>query len=306
MRVLLLGKKGMLGSCFLKQLAASPDFEMFAFDRSELDITDFSSIEKLFKDLSPDFVINCAAFTQVDAAEENTESRELNFKVNTEAVEIIAKACKSSDSILLHFSTDYVFDGKNIAGYNEDSKPNPINNYGKSKLAGEEAIISNCEKYYIVRSSWLFGENGRNFVDTMLKLAEEKTELKVVNDQFGSPTYTHDLASAVRKYFLNPYCAHLDRHHSLSLEESLQEEAEQLPFGIYHLTNSESCSWFEFAKKIFEVAGKKVNVLPVNTEEFPRPAKRPKNSILNNTKLPKLRSWGEALEAYLSLKIGHR
>ena len=185
------------------------------------------------------------------------------------------------------FSTDYVFDGMNSAGYAEGDAVAPINVYGESKLAGEKLIEENMEKYYIVRTSWLFGLNGKNFVDTMLKFGaaaiQNGTEMKVVNDQIGSPTYTHDLVNAVIGQIVEPL-----------------EDEKPFPFGIYHLTNSGVCSWYDFAKKIFEIKKMEVKVLPVTTAEFPRPAKRPNFSILLNSKMPAMRSWSEAVETYLN------
>lgn len=273
-KILLLGKSGMLGSCFEKHLQ-DLKYEVFAFDREELDVTDIGSLHTAFAKIKPGFVINCAAYTAVDDAEGH---RNEAFKVNAEAVGHVSKLSKEFGATLIHFSTDYVFNGKKSDGYDEKDEPEPINIYGESKLAGERLIAANMEKFYIIRTSWLFGSNGKNFVDTMLKLGAEKPELKVVNDQIGSPTYTEDLCQSVIEIFL---------------------QNDFRDFGIYHLTNSDTCSWYDFAKKIFEIKKMPAVVIPVSSSEFPRPAKRPKFSILRNTKTSALRSWQEALMAYL-------
>lgn len=299
MKILLLGKSGMLGSCFLKRLAGSEDFETYAFSKEELDITDFSKLETVFERIKPNFVINCAAYTAVDDCETN---KELAFKLNEQAPGKIAKACKKVGAVLVHFSTDYVFDGQKAEGYKEDDIPHPINVYGESKLKGEQMVAQELNQYYIVRSSWLFGLNGKNFVDTMIRLSREIKELKVVGDQIGCPTYTKDLCEAVIENFLDPYIADLPRQHELNLPERKKSKT-KLDFGIYHITNSGSGSWFEFAKKIFELAKIDVKVEKITSEQFKRPAKRPNYSILLNTKTESLRSWQEALKAYLDIAI---
>lgn len=298
MNILLLGKSGILGSYFLKLLAGDSDFEVFAYDYDHLDITDVSALKNVFETLNPFFVINCAAYTAVDECEKNAD---LAFRVNGEAVGEIAKLCKKHDSTLIHFSTDYIFDGQKKAGYEEDDKPDPLNVYGESKLEGERLIKENLTKYYLIRTSWLYGENGKNFVDTMLKLGEEKDELSVVDDQIGSPTYAKDLATAVLTYFVSPYLKTPNDHESW-LGESHETGAECLEFGTYHLTNSESCSWYKFAQEIFKLAEKNVKVNPVDSTQFPRPARRPNYSILLNKKIAPLRSWKEGLKHYLELK----
>lgn len=289
----------MLGSCFLKHLAGSEDFETYAFSKEELDITDFSKLETVFERIKPNFVINCAAYTAVDDCETN---KELAFRLNGEAAGQIAKACKKTGAVLVHFSTDYVFDGRKSEGYKENDIPSPINIYGESKLRGEQLIAQELDQYYIVRTSWLFGLNGKNFVDTMIKLSKEMKELKVVGDQTGRPTYTKDLCEAVIESFLDPYVADLPRKHELNLPERKKSKI-RLAFGIYHITNSKNSSWFEFAKKIFELAKIDIKVEKVTSEQFKRPAKRPNYSILLNTKTKALRSWEEGLRAYLELSL---
>lgn len=291
----------MLGSCFLKYLSGSEDFEMFAFAKDDLDVTDFEMLTALFKRISPDFVLNCAAYTDVDQCEVD---RELAMKVNGEAPGVIARVCREEHAILVHFSTDYVFDGKNDSGYREDDEPSPINIYGESKLEGEKAVAKNMSDFYNIRTSWLFGENGKNFVDTMIRLGKEKTELSVVGDQIGSPTYTMDLCRGVVNHFLSPFLSGIPEHHERALPAE-EGASKKLPFGNYHLTNSGSTSWYDYAKKIFELMEMDIFVKKVTSEEFKRPALRPANSLLLNTKVPgELRPWEEAVRAYLGLNYG--
>lgn len=288
----------MLGSYFIQLLAGNKDFEVFAYDYDKLDITDTEALSEVFSVTHPFFVINCAGYTAVDDCEKNVE---LAFRVNGYAVGEIAKQCKLHDSILIHFSTDYVFDGQKSTGYEESDIPSPLNIYGESKLEGENLIFENTNKYYLVRTSWLYGPNGKNFVDTMLELGKTKDELSVVDDQVGSPTYTKDLADTVIENFINPYLRDDDKHeHWLAKGKVISDAISH--FGIYHLTNSGYCSWNEFAKEIFKLSGKNITVNKVSSAEFPRPAQRPHYSILLNTKLKPLRTWQDALKHYLELK----
>jgi dTDP-4-dehydrorhamnose reductase len=281
MRYLILGKSGMLGHDMEKTFHGE---DYIALDIVDLDITDRDSVFETLMTIQPDVLINCAGYTNVDKAEEEEEKAN---EINGYAVGVLAKACREIDATLVHFSTDYVFDGTKKGGYNEDDAPSPINNYGRSKALGESLIFDEMDsldqlnpvegKYFIIRTSWLYGHHGANFVDTMLDLAKSKKELKVVDDQFGKPTYTVDLCEQV-KWLV---------------------ESREYPTGIYHITNEKKVSWYEFAKEIFKLAKKDVSVLPCATGEYPRPAKRPKYSSLNNNQLPKLRSWKEALKDYL-------
>ncbi len=298
MKVLLFGKLGMLGSQMLKALSGREDFEMYAFDKNDFDISDKNALSEALKRISPNFVINCAAYTAVDDCE---KERDVAMRVNGEAPGAIAAVCKEEGAVLLHISTDYVFDGENSDGYKEDDSTSPVNAYGESKLLGEKLVAENMDDYYIVRSSWLYGTNGQNFVDTMLRLAETKSELNVVDDQIGSPTYSKDLCEEVIRCFLSPYVADLPEQHERMLNTNDYSE-KKLPFGIYHLTNTEHTSWCGFAKEIFRLKDLNVEVNAVTSEEFQRPAKRPHCSILKNTKFDcKMRSWKDALEAYLKL-----
>lgn len=277
MKILILGANGMLGHDLAKVFS---DQNSTLWDQNELDITNAGQVNAKISQLKPDVIINAAAFTDVDGAE---EKRKLAFAVNADGVKNLAKICEKNNIILVHISTEYVFDGQKREGYREDSKISPLGVYGKSKADGEKLLQENCGKFYLVRTSWLFGESpqvgkprGLNFVETMLKLAKEKSELKVVNDQFGKPTHTVDLARAIRNLI-----------------------KQKKSFGIYHLVNEEKTSWYEFAQEIFNLKNIKINLQPCNSEEYPTPTPRPKNAVLLNTKFVKLRNWREALREYL-------
>ncbi len=272
MKILILGAKGMLG---YELVEVFRDFEVFGWDKEEIDITSEIQVNEKIGELKPDIVINAAAYTDVDGCEKN---KELAMNVNGYAIGYLASVCKKIGAIFIHYSTDYVFHGGNPDGYKEGDMPrNPLNVYSQSKLLGEKLLKENTEMYYLIRTSWLFGKHGKNFVDTMLKLAQNQDELKVVNDQHGKPTYALDLAKKTRE-----------------IVES------QKPCGIYHLTNEGVTTWYGFAREIFEIKNIKVKTEPCRSIEFPRPAKRPHYSILLNTKLPPSRSWQEALREYLS------
>jgi len=259
-RTIILGANGMLGHAF--QVVCPQAL----FCGREVDITDEAGIRSLFRRLQPSLVINAAAYTDVDGCEDHPDHA---FLVNGEGPGYIAGACRKTGASLVHFSTDYIFDGDK-EGYRESDPPHPINTYGQSKLLGEERIRETFDDYRIVRTSWLFGPDGRNFVDTMLRLSKEQEIVRVVDDQVGRPTYTRDLAAKV-----------------LLL-------ADEAP-GIYHVTNEGTCSWFEFARHIIP------NVLPCRSDEIHRKAKRPRCSVLLNTKTAPLRHWKEALAEYLAL-----
>lgn len=283
----------MLGSCFLKMLASDEDFEMYAFGREELDIRDGAQLQKLFREISPDFVINCAAYTNVDGAE---SERDEAFAVNAEAVKALAKACSNENAVLVHFSTDYVFDGSKES-FGEADDCAPLNVYGESKLAGEIAA-SECGEHYLIRTSWLFGDGGGNFVDTMCRLGSERKELSIVEDQVGSPTFTNDLCRVVVEWFLRPFLSEVKREHEHFMEDD-HERHGKLSFGIYHVTNSGSVSWADFAREIFSVKGFDVEVKGITADEYGAKAKRPENSVLSSRIDFKVRSWQDALKAYL-------
>lgn len=262
----------MLGTDLMSVFA---DYKPLGFDLPELDITKPQDLENILKQINPDLVINAAAYAKVDDCETYQETA---YEVNGRAVGFMAKYCRQIGAKIVHYSTDYVFDGEKEKGYREDDEPNPLSVYGKSKLMGEKMLQEQTDNFYLIRTAWLYGKNGPNFVKTMISLSEKQPELRVVNDQFGCPTYTVDLALKTREIIEN----------------------KKIKFGIYHVTNSGSCSWYEFAVKIFEILGKNVKITPVGTEEFPRPAKRPQYSILRNKKLEPLRPWEKALKEYLS------
>lgn len=247
------------------------------YEYRQLDVTDEYAVEKVISEVLPDAVIHCSAYTAVDMAEEESEICHL---VNAVGTENIAKICKEIDAKMVYISTDYVFDGTKDGFYEVDDVPNPINVYGKTKLAGERAVQEILEKYFIVRISWVFGINGNNFVKTMLRLGKERSELNVVADQIGSPTYTADLAPL--------------------LVDMIQTDK----YGIYHATNDGECSWADFAEEIFKVAGMNVKVNHITTAEYPTKAKRPMNSRMSkesliNYNFDRLLSWRSALERYL-------
>lgn len=270
MSTLILGAKGMLGT---ELSFIFDDYQPTLWDQAELDITNKKEVEDKINKLNPELIINAAAYTDVDGAEAN---RELANRVNGEAVSYLVKVANKLNAILVHYSTDYVFDGQKKEGYLEKDTPRSINAYGQSKLIGEKAVYHNCHSYYLIRTSWLYGKNGRNFVDTMIQLGRNKKEIRVVNDQFGKPTYAYDLAQKTR-----------------ALIESQRE------YGIFHVTNEGVTSWYDFTKEIFKLTGLTAKVTPVSSSEFLRPARRPTYSILINTKLTPIRSWKEALGDYL-------
>ncbi|WP_332628488.1 dTDP-4-dehydrorhamnose reductase [Halalkalibacter flavus] len=275
MKVLLTGGHGQLGK-EIAILLKKKDIEHVACSREDLDITSLEAVQSEVFDYKPDVIIHAAAYTQVDLAETNEEEA---FLVNGTGTRNLAEAAQEIGACLCYISTDYVFDGESDRPYKEDASTNPITVYGKSKYVGEQ-FVKNCNKYFIVRTSWVFGAHGNNFVKTMLKLAEERETLQVVSDQVGSPTYTADLASFLLELI------HTDK------------------YGMYHATNTGHCSWYEFARAIFEETNKGIDVKPVSTEEFLRPAPRPKFSVLDHAAIRKnhfqdLRHWREALQAFL-------
>ncbi len=270
-KIVIFGANGMLGTSLVKTFKYH---NVYAFSKGQADITNKNAVFGRIGKINPDIVINSAAYTDVDSCEKNKKHA---FNVNGKAVKIIAQACKKNNASLLNISTDYVFDGKK-KNYKENDKTNPINVYGKSKELGEKYLMQTLDKFYLIRSSWLFGFNGENFVDTILRLAKEKKELKVVNDQFGRPTYTEDLTKKIKEVI-----------------------EKQKPFGIYHITNSGTCTWFQFAKKIVEFAKSESKVKPITSKQLDRAAKRPKYSVLINTKLSPLRHWHYALKDYMGV-----
>ncbi|QYR24359.1 dTDP-4-dehydrorhamnose reductase [Paenibacillus sp. sptzw28] len=275
MKVLVTGANGQLGAELVNLSAEG--FDLQGFGRDALDITNLKQCREVLSAYQPDVVIHCAAYTAVDKAESEPDEA---FRVNAAGTRNIALAARESGSKLCYVSTDYVFDGRGTIAYNETDPTNPQTVYGKSKLAGEQAVSSLHDRYFIVRTSWVYGKYGNNFVKTMLKLAGERDQLKVVDDQIGSPTYTLDLAHFLLELVRTDY------------------------YGIYHASNTGVCSWFEFAKAIFEESGASLRLEPCKTDEFPRPAPRPSFSVMDHSAirvngLTDLRHWRDALIHYL-------
>lgn len=245
-----------------------------------VDITNASAVEKAITEAGVDGVVHCAAWTAVDAAEDE-DKQEIVRKVNVLGTENIAKVCKKLGIKMMYLSTDYVFDGQGTTPWEPDCKAyKPLNVYGQTKLDGELAVYNNVDKFFIIRIAWVFGKNGNNFIKTMLRLGKERGAVSVVNDQIGSPTYTYDLAKLVL--------------------DMIQSDK----YGTYHATNEGICSWYEFACEIFKQAGMNVQVTPVSSDEFPTKAKRPCNSRMNKTELDRngfdrLPTWQDALHRYL-------
>lgn len=277
MKILITGSNGMLG--YDLQHALKEKHDLVLTTSKTLDITDKSHTMEFICEVKPDIVINSAAYTDVDGCEAN---QEIAYAVNGDGVRNLALACKEVDCPLVQVSTDYIFNGKNDKPWVEDDEIGPISVYGKSKLKGEEAILEILDKFFIVRTAWLYGVNGKNFPKTMLELAENHSEITVVYDEVGTPTYTPDLAGAISELIETDY------------------------YGIYHITNSGSCSWCELARYIFEVAHVDVKVIPVTASEFARAASRPSYSVLKNNNWIKngfepLRSYKEAIKEYIEL-----
>jgi dTDP-4-dehydrorhamnose reductase len=277
MKILLLGYKGMLGDDLLLQLKMR--HEIVGLDKDEIDITSASECKKAVDDVAPDIVVNAAAYTDVDGCE---NQQDICMAVNAEAVKNVAEACRGKKIGIVHFSTDYVFDGMGKEPYKEDDDVKPVNAYGFSKLGGERYLRMLSDNYLLIRTAWLYGKNGKNFVKAILNKAEQTDRLEVVDDQIGSPTYTRDLAAAVE----------------LLLEHNIR--------GVFHLTNRGVCSWFQFAVRILQEAGiMGVQVIPIKSDQLTRPAKRPHYSVLSNQKFVQamgrtMQPWQLALHDYLN------
>ena len=277
MKALVTGVKGQLGYDVMKVLEAR-GYEGVGVDVEDMDITDEAAVRRVIGEVKPDVIVHCAAYTAVDAAEDNVE---LCRKINVDGTLNIAKQAKELDAKMIYISTDYVFNGKGEKPWEpDDPNKEPLNVYGQSKYDGELAVINTLDKYYIVRISWVFGENGKNFVKTMLRVGKEKGVAKVVDDQIGSPTYTADLA------------------------ELLVDMAEREEYGTYHATNEGLCSWYEFTKEIYKQAGLDVDLSPCSSDEFPAKANRPSNSRMSKDKLEehgfnRLPTWQDALSRFL-------
>ena len=278
MRALVTGVKGQLGFDVMNELAKR-GYEGIGVDVEEMDITDAEAVDRVIKESHVDSVVHCAAWTAVDAAEDNVE---MCRKVNALGTENIDRVCKELDITMIYFSTDYVFDCEGTRPWEpDDPVVEPLNFYGLTKYEGEQAVEKYLDKYYIVRIAWVFGVNGKNFIKTMLNLGKTHDTLTVVNDQIGTPTYTYDLARLV--------------------VDMLEKEE----YGKYHVTNEGGyISWYDFAKEIFKQAGMDINVVPVSAEQYKAKAKRPSNSRLEKKKLDehgfkRLPTWQDALSRYL-------
>jgi len=273
MKMLVTGSKGQLGKELLKIYS---DQNITGVDIDEMDITNAEQTVNLIRELNPDIVIHAAAMTDVDGCEKNIEAA---YKVNTLGTRNVALACQKANSEMVYVSTDFVFAGDKDENYNEFDIPSPLSIYGKSKLEGEKLVKELLNRFYIVRTAWLYGD-GHNFVKTMLSLAENNDSLSIVSDQQGTPTYAKDLAIAISKI----------------IDSGL--------YGTYHASNNGSCSWYDFAKKIFEIKDIDIEVNPTTAEEFGSPAERPAYSVMDNFALEsqgiyKMRDWEEALKDYL-------
>lgn len=276
MKVIITGGKGQLGLELQKQLSFDSKYQVISTDRDELNILDFGQVNSFIEEIKPDVVINCAAHTAVDLCETDVENA---YKINALGARNLAICCEKVGAKFVQVSTDYVFNGNGTRPYIEDDITCPNSIYGTSKLMGEQFTKDFCSKYFIIRTAWLYGE-GNNFVRTMLKLSETNKELNVVDDQIGSPTSTVDLAKAIINLMSTEY------------------------YGTYHGTCEGKCSWYEFAKKIFEIKNIDITVNPVTSEQFKRPAPRPAYSVLDNlmlklVSLNTFRNWEESLEEYL-------
>lgn len=276
MKVLVTGVKGQLGYDVVNELEKR-GYEAVGVDIEEMDITDPQSVDKVITEANPDAVIHCAAYTAVDAAEDNEE---ICRKVNRDGTQNIANVCKKLDCKMVYISTDYVFDGKGTRPWEPDDKQAPISVYGQTKYEGELAVSNTLDKFFIVRIAWVFGINGKNFVKTMLNLSKTRDTLTVVNDQYGSPTYTYDLAR-------------------LLVDMVLTEK-----YGFYHATNEGIITWYDFACAIFKEAGIEMTVNPVSSAEYAAKANRPENSRMSKEKLSengfeRLPAWEDALKRYI-------
>ena len=275
-KILVTGANGQLGQCLQKISSQFEEFEFIFTDSETLDITNKEEVNDFFWQNAPDFCINAAAYTAVDLAETDIEKA---FLVNADGAENLAEACAENNAQFIHVSTDYVFDGENNLAYTEEDFTNPLGVYGASKLAGDELALEVNPCSVILRTSWVYSEFGKNFVKTMLNLFAAKEELSIVADQFGQPTNANDLAEAIMKII----------------------KSEKITPGIFNFSNLGRISWFDFAEKIAELSDAKIKLNAIETSQYPTPAKRPKNSVLDLDKISKtyaiqLKSWEESLE----------
>ena len=276
MKILITGANGQLGNELRELLEEKIPGQTIYTDREELDLTDAKAVETFVVNNDITHIVNCAAYTDVDKAED--QKRECAL-INTDAVKNLALAADASGAKIIHISTDYVFDGTNHRPYRESDKVNPISQYGTTKRKGETALLALAPESIIIRTAWLYSSHGNNFVKTMLRLADSQKEVRVVSDQIGTPTYARDLACAILKVL----------------------QSHQWVAGIYHFTDEGAASWYDFAHAIFRIAGKKVKLVPIPTEDFPTPASRPAYSILDRSRIKAtygvdIPHWEESLE----------
>jgi len=270
MRVLITGGRGQVGYCLTQQLSEYGSNTVLSLDKEDLDITNQDTVKAMVQEFQPTIIINAAAHTAVDKAEEEVE---LSYSINRDGPKFLAEAAQEVGAAILHISTDYVFEGNKDGEYLETDMANPQGVYGASKLAGEEAVMSACEKYIILRTAWVFGEHGNNFVKTMLRLGAVRDELNIVGDQFGGPTYAGDIAKVL-----------IEIANHISKDEPVE-------YGVYHYSGLPHVSWYQFADAIFDSAvaqgilTKKPNLTSITTEQYPTPAKRPSNSRMSTQKI---------------------
>ena len=283
MVVIVTGANGQLGQSIQFIASKHQNIEFVYTDFQELDITNIENCKEVFSKHKPNYCINTAAYTAVDKAESESEKAHL---INVVGAENLAKICKENNVVLVHISTDFIYDGKKETPYTELDIPNPTGVYGQTKLDGEKAIQQVWEKHFIVRTSWVYSQFGNNFMKTMLRLASERDTISVVNDQIGTPTNAVDLAEALIKI--------VTEYSKLNTEHF---------YGIYNFSNEGQCSWYDFAKKIFEINNISINLLPIQTTSFPTPAKRPSFSVLDKTKIKKvfgieINNWDNSIEIH--------
>ena len=275
-KIVVTGASGQLGQC-LKSISTNWNYAITFLDKQNLDITSVEQVYDVLTTIQPDIIINTAAYTQVDLAEEESDRA---YQINAEAVNTISRFCKENETKLIHISTDYVFDGEGLEPYTEEHETNPKTVYGASKLAGENSTLdSDLAAFWIIRTSWLYSNYGKNFYKTILDLAAKNTNLSVVNDQWGSPTRAEELADFILRYI-----------------PQLSSETR----GIYHFSNSGSCTWFDFAKAILNKHNSQNEITAVKSSEFPTKARRPSYSVLDNSKITqvfkyKFKNWLDAL-----------
>ncbi|NBU80377.1 MAG: dTDP-4-dehydrorhamnose reductase [Flavobacteriaceae bacterium] len=287
MVVLVTGSKGQLGQSLQFIAPNYPEINFVFCSSAELNISNLANCKSVFSKVKPNYCINAAAYTAVDKAETETEFAHL---INVIGAQNLATVCKTHNTILLHISTDFVFDGKASEPYTEKGVPNPTGVYGKTKLDGEKAIQAVFDNYYIIRTSWVYSQFGNNFMKTMLRLASERDSISVVNDQIGTPTNAVDLANAL-----------------IQIIKTDNQQSTTNIFGIYNFSNEGQCSWFDFAIEIFKINNIKIDLKPIPTSSFPTPAQRPKYSVLDKTKIKQtfgitINKWEDALLMFRNIK----